>query len=60
MKAETPQINWHWRSEGAEQKEPTPVFSVDFQHHGGDVWRLATAGGDTTVRVSSIFYVTSF
>lgn len=31
---------------------PTPIFSVDFHHLGGQVWRLATGGGDNTVKAS--------
>lgn len=44
MKVVTCEIAWH-------NKEP--VYSLDFQHSSdGRVHRLATAGVDTTVRVS--------
>lgn len=45
MKVVTCEIAWH-------NKEP--VYSLDFQHGSdGRIHRLATAGVDTTVRVSA-------
>lgn len=44
MKVVTCEIAWHNRE---------PVYSLDFQHSSdGRIHRLATAGVDTTVRVS--------
>eukprot|EP00051_Salpingoeca_urceolata_P030626 m.492877 g.492877 ORF g.492877 m.492877 type:complete len:645 (-) comp34501_c0_seq1:50-1984(-) len=48
MKAQTPQIRWHWSND---IKAPTPIYSVDFHHRGGDTWRLASAGADGIVRL---------
>lgn len=48
LRAQTYQVRWHWN---VVTDEPTPVFSIDFQHLGGDAWRLATAGADNNVRV---------
>lgn len=46
MKVVTCEIAWH-------NKEP--VYSLDFQHNGeSKTHRLATAGVDTTVRVSEL------
>ena len=44
MKVKTLEIAWHARE---------PVLSVDFHPSG----RLATAGADNTVRVSSLTYI---
>ncbi|EDQ84238.1 uncharacterized protein MONBRDRAFT_30450 [Monosiga brevicollis MX1] len=47
MKAKTHQISWHY-----EQDAPKPVFAVDFHaEQGPGVYRLATAGGDRTVKI---------
>lgn len=49
MKVVTCEIAWH-------NKEP--VYSLDFQQNAdGKVHRLATAGVDTTVRVSELSFI---
>lgn len=49
MKVVTCEIAWH-------NKEP--VYSLDFQQNAdGKIHRLATAGVDTTVRVSELSYM---
>lgn len=50
MRAQTPQISWHWHPES---NEPKPVYGVDFHACGGaqEGWRMATAGADSTVKV---------
>lgn len=42
------EIRWHWHDE---KKCPTPVFSVDVTPYDDIAWRLATAGGDNTVKM---------
>ena len=46
MRVKTLQVHWH---------EKQPIFSCDFEPIRGGKQRLATAGGDAAVRVSSLF-----
>jgi hypothetical protein len=55
-RAKTYEYRWHWC---ADTKAPTPVFSVDFHHYGGDAWRMATAGADNTIKVRSSWVLPS-
>jgi len=53
MRAKTYEYRWHWC---ADTKSPTPIFSTDFQHYGGQVWRMATAGADKTVKIWKVVH----
>ena len=42
MKLSTPEIAWHGKE---------PIFSVDFSQVSTSLWRLASAGGDSDIKV---------
>mmetsp|Transcript_19315 Transcript_19315/g.50215 ORF Transcript_19315/g.50215 Transcript_19315/m.50215 type:complete len:340 (-) Transcript_19315:9-1028(-) len=48
MRAQMVEIRWHWHDE---KKSPMPVFSLDMAPYDESTWRLATAGGDNTVKL---------